>query len=120
MGMLAQICVINFQPGGNKLLGLFGNGDAGSNLRKQFSAGGRSVIGTLRKLGCRLKSAQAIFSRGAISYWDFSYIGMPAQICVSKFQPGGNQLLGLFVNGIPAQICVSNSEPGAISYCDFL
>ena len=49
--MPAQICVSNFQPGGNQLLGLFVNGDTGSNLRKQFSAGGLSVIGTFRKLG---------------------------------------------------------------------
>ena len=55
-------------------------------------------------MGCRLKSAQAIFCRGALSYWDFSYIGMPDQICVSNFQRGGGQM--------PAQICVSNFQPG--------
>jgi len=70
-GMPAQICVSNFQPGGNQLLGLLINVDAGSNLRKQFSAGGGKVIGTLRKWGSRPKSAYAIFSRGTISYWDF-------------------------------------------------
>ena len=39
-------------------------------------------------------------------------MGIPAQICVSDFQPGGYQLLGLFVNWVPAQICVSNFQPG--------
>ena len=47
----------SFEPGGNQLLGLFVNWDAGSNLHKQFSAGGQLVIGTFRKWGCRLKSA---------------------------------------------------------------
>jgi hypothetical protein len=41
-------------------------------------------------------------------------MGIPAQICVSDFQPGGYQLLGLFVNWVPAQICVSNFQPGAM------
>jgi len=47
MGMPAQISQSDFQPWGNQLLGLFINWDAGSNLRKLFLAGGRSVIGTL-------------------------------------------------------------------------
>jgi len=39
-------------------------------------------------------------------------MGIPAQICVSDFQPGGYQLLGLFVNWVPAEICISNFQPG--------
>jgi len=60
-----------FSTGGQSVIGTFRKRDAGSNLRKQFSAGGGKVIGTLRKWGSRPKSAYAIFSRGTISHWDF-------------------------------------------------
>jgi len=61
-----------FSAGGESVIGTFWIWDAGSNMRKQFSAMGRSIIGTFRKWGCRLKSAQEIFSRAAISYCDSS------------------------------------------------
>jgi len=46
-----------FSAGGQSVIGTFRKWDAGSNLRKQLSAGGQSVIGTFNKCGCRLKSA---------------------------------------------------------------
>ena len=46
-----------FSAGGESVIETFWIWDAGSNMRKQFSAGGRSVIGTFRKWGCWLKSA---------------------------------------------------------------
>ena len=55
--MPAQICVSNFQPGAGRLLGLFVNGEAAPNPPMRFSAGGQLGIGTFRKWGCRLKSA---------------------------------------------------------------
>ena len=72
MGMPAQICVSNFQPVGNQLLGLFVNVMPAQICVSNFQPGGAQFIGTLRKWGSRPKSAYAIFSRGTISYWDFS------------------------------------------------
>ena len=63
-----------FLAGGRSVIWIYVNGDAGSNPPKQFSAGGQSVIGTFRKrdTGSNLRK---------------------------QFWAGGNQLLWLFVNG---------------------
>jgi hypothetical protein len=61
------------EPGGQSVIGMghFVNGDAGSNLRKQISTGGQSVIGPFRKwdAGSNLRKQ---FFLGALSYWDSS------------------------------------------------
>jgi hypothetical protein len=53
-------------------LGLFVNGDAGSNLRKQFSTGGESVVGTFRKRDAGSNLRKQFSAGGRSVYWDSS------------------------------------------------
>ena len=53
-------------------MGLFVNGDAGSNLRKQFSTGGQSVVGTFRKRDAGSNLRKQFSAGGRSVYWDSS------------------------------------------------